>query len=188
MQERIVLETSRLHLRAWHDTDLDPLASMCADPQVMRYLPGRLSRDECAAMIARCRLHFVRHGFGFWALERKDDGRFIGIVGLQWCKRALPFCPAVEIAWRLVQDQWGQGLAHEAAKAALACAFGQLQLPEVVTFTAQLNEASQHLAESLGMQHDPQDDFEHPDLPEGHPLRPHRLYRLRRTDWGEFRR
>lgn len=182
MQERIALETPRLHLRAWHDTDLDPLAQMCADPQVMRYLPGLLSRDECAALIARCRLHFAHHGFGIWALERKDDGRFIGLVGLARCKLPLPFCPTVEIAWRLVQDQWGQGLAHEAAEVALACAFERLQLPEVVAFTAQLNESSQRLAESLGMQHAPQDDFDHPDLPEGHPLRPHMLYRLKRAD------
>lgn len=181
MQERIVLETPRLLLRTWHDADLDPLAQMCADPQVMRYFPALLSRDECAAAMARCRLHFAHHGFGFWALERKDDGRFIGMTGLAWCKLPLPFCPTVEIGWRLARDQWGQGLAREAAEAALSCAFDRLQLPEVVAFTARFNESSQRLAEALGMQHEPPDDFEHPDLPEGHPLRPHRLYRLRRA-------
>lgn len=184
MHERIALETPRLHLRAWHDADLDPLARMCADPQVMRFLGGPVSRDESAALIARCRLHFAHHGFGFWALERKDDGRFIGMLGLAWCKLSLPFCPAVEIGWRLAQDQWGQGLAHEGAEAALACAFGRLELPEVVAFTSELNEASQHLAEGLGMQRDPRENFQHPNLPAGHPLRPHRLYRLKRPNQG----
>lgn len=187
MQERIALETPRLHLRTWHDADLDPLERMCADPQVMRYFPELLSRDECAALMARCRLHFAHHGFGFWALERKDDGRFIGMAGLAWCKLPLPFCPAVEIGWRLVADQWGQGLAKEAADAALTCAFERLQLAEVVAFTAQLNEPSRGLMEALGMQHEPRDDFEHPTLAEGHPLRPHVLYRLRRADWADGR-
>lgn len=188
MHDRIALETPRLHLRAWHDADLDPLAQICADPQVMRYLQGPQSRDECAALIARCRMHFADHGYGFWALERKDDGRFIGMLGLSWCQLPLPFCPAVEINWRLAQDQWGQGLAHEAAEAVLACAFDRLQLPEVVAFTAKLNAASQRLAEGLGMQHDPRDDFEHPDLPADHPLRPHRLYRLKRPNLDQTRR
>ena len=188
MHERIALETPRLRLRAWHDADLDPLAQMCADPRVMRYLPGLLSRDECAALIARFRLHFAHHGFGIWALERKDDGCFIGMLGLSWCKLPLPFCPAVEVAWRLAHDHWGKGLAQEAAEVALECAFERLKLPEVVAFTSELNEASQRLAERLGMQHDPGEDFDHPDLPLGHPLRPHRFYRLTRSKHGENRR
>lgn len=181
--ERIELETQRLLLRAWRDADLDPLAEICADPLVMRYFPGLLTRDECAAAIARCRLHFIRHGFGFWALERKSDGRFIGLTGLSWSRLPLPFCPAVEIGWRLARDQWGQGLAREAAEASLACAFEQLELPDVVAYTAAGNELSLRLMRTLGMQAEPHEDFDHPNLPGGHPLRVHRLYRIRRDDW-----
>lgn len=107
--ERIELDTPRLRLRGWHDADLDPLADMCADPQVMRYFPAPLSRDECAVAMARCRIHFVRHGFGFWALERKDDGCFIGFTGLAWSRLQQPFGPAVEIGWRLAREHWRQG-------------------------------------------------------------------------------
>lgn len=181
--ERLELETQRLRLRGWRDTDLDPLAEMCADPLVMRFFPSMLSRDECAAAIARCRIHLVRHGFGFWALERKSDGRFIGLTGLSWSRLQLPFCPAVEIGWRLVWDQWGQGLAREAAQASLACAFEQLELPEVVAYAAEVNEPSLRLMRALGMQPAPQDDFEHPKLPLGHPLSLHKVYRICRADW-----
>jgi len=181
--ERIELETQRLYLRGWRDADLDPLADICADPLVMRYFPGLLSRDDCAAAIARCRLHFLRHGFGFWALERKIDGQLIGLTGLSWSRLQLPFCPAVEIGWRLARDQWGQGLAREAAEASLACAFEQLQLQQVVAYTATGNEPSLRLMRALGMQPEPSGDFNHPNLPGGHPLRPHHLYRIQRDDW-----
>ncbi len=184
--ERIELDTPRLRLRAWRDADLDPLAEMCADPQVMRYFPGTLSRDDCAAVMARCRIHFARFGFGFWALELKADGCFIGMAGLAWSRLQLPFCPAVEIGWRLAQHCWGQGLAREAAEASLACAFEQLQLPEVVAYTAAVNEPSLGLMQALGMHE--QDDFAHPDIAEGHPLRAHLLYRMTRDNWADSRR
>lgn len=186
--ERIELETPRLRLRAWRDSDLDPLAELCADPLVMRYFPGLLSRDDCAAAMARCRLHFARFGFGIWALELKSDGRFIGLAGLSWCRLQLPFCPAVEIAWRLAHEFWGQGFAREAAEASLACGFDRLQLPEVVAYTAALNDRSQALMEALGMQRQPAGDFDHPNIAEGHPVRPHVLYRMTEENWADIRR
>jgi RimJ/RimL family protein N-acetyltransferase len=185
---RIELDTPRLRLRTWQDEDLDPLSEMCADPLVMRYFPALPSRDDCAAAMARYRIHFARDGFGFWALERKDDGHFIGIAGLAWSRLHQPFCPTVEIGWRLARDQWRQGLAREAAEAGLACAFERLQLPEVVAYTAAINEPSRALMGALGMRHEARDDFDHPDLPDGHPLRAHVLYRITRDNWVDTRR
>ena len=98
MVDRIALETSRLRLRSWHDDDLEPLAQLCADPEVMRYDPALLSRDECAALMVRSRLHLLRHGFGLWALERKDSGAFIGYCGLVWAPSSVPGS-AVELRW-----------------------------------------------------------------------------------------
>jgi RimJ/RimL family protein N-acetyltransferase len=186
--ERIELDTPRLRLRGWRDDDLDPLAAMCADPLVMRYFPAPLLRDDCAAAMARCRIHFARFGFGFWALEHKNDGRFIGMAGLAWSRLQLPFCPVVEIGWRLARDQWRQGLAREAAEASLACAFERLQLAEVVAYTAALNDPSRQLMGALGMQHDAQNSFDHPDVPDRHPLRAHVLYRMTRDNWVDTRR
>lgn len=95
MADRIALETPRLRLRSWHDEDLGPLARLCADPEVMRYSPALLSRDQSAALLVRSRLHLLRHGFGPWALERKDNGVFIGYCGLTW--RTLPSSPSAEL-------------------------------------------------------------------------------------------
>jgi RimJ/RimL family protein N-acetyltransferase len=185
MEQIKELESARLRLRPWRDTDLPEFAAMSADPQVMRYFPAPLSRLESAALIGRIRGHFAEYGYGLWALERKDTGAFIGFTGLSYVNFAAPFTPAVEIGWRLAPEHWGLGYASEAAWAALRCAFDRLALDQVVSFTSQLNLPSQKVMQAIGMQHDPDGDFEHPRLPEGHPLRSHVLYRITRAQWLE---
>lgn len=177
--------TPRLLLRAWRDDDLEPLSQMNADPEVMRYFPACLDRAESAALIERCRAHFARHGFGLWALERRDSGAFIGFTGLGHMGFEAHFTPAIEIGWRLARAHWGQGLAGEAARAVLAHGFETLGMARIIAFTAVSNLPSQRLMQAIGMQHDPADDFDHPNLPLGHPLRRHVLYTLDREDWLE---
>ena len=183
MEQIKELESARLHLRPWRDTDLPEFAAMCADPQVMRYFPAPLSRLESAALIGRVRGHFAEYGYGVWALERKDTGAFIGFTGLGVVGFNAPFTPAIEIGWRLARDHWGLGYASEAAWTALRCGFDRLGLEEVVSFTAQSNLSSEKVMQAIGMHHDPADDFEHPKLPADHPLRHHILYRISREQW-----
>lgn len=177
------LESARLLLRQWHNDDLGPFAQMCADERVMRYFPGMLSRLESAGLIGRVRGHFLEFGFGLWALERKDTGDFIGFTGLNTVGFDAHFTPAVEIGWRLAHDHWGLGFASEAAWTALRCGFGQLGLDEVVSFTSALNVPSEKVMQAIGMRRDEQGDFDHPKLAAGHPLRPHRLYRITKAQW-----
>lgn len=177
------LESARLLMRQWRDADLDAFADMCADPRVMRYFPHTLSRLQSAGVIGRIRGHFAEFGFGFWALERKDSGAFIGFTGLSTVSFDVPFAPTVEIGWRLAHEHWGLGFASEAAWTALRCGFGQLQLEEVVAFTAHDNVPSEKVMQAIGMRRDVASDFEHPGLPEGHPLRRHSLYRITRAQW-----
>ncbi|WPC04480.1 GNAT family N-acetyltransferase [Pseudomonas benzenivorans] len=183
MPAPIELHTPRLLLRPWRDADRAPFAEMNGDPQVMRHFPAPLSREESDRVAERLEADFAAHGFGFWALERKDSGAFIGFTGLRPVTFAVPFCPAVEIAWRLDRAHWRQGLASEAARAALACGFTQLALEQIVSFTTRDNLASQGVMQAIGMRRDPAGDFDHPALPAGHRLRRHVLYRLGRADW-----
>ena len=185
MEQIKELESARLRLRPWRDTDLPEFAAMSADPQVMRYFPAPLSRLESAALIGRIRGHFAEYGYGLWALERKDTGAFIGFTGLMNVTLEVPFAPAVEIGWRLAPEHWGLGYASEAAWAALRCAFDRLALDQVMSITSQLNLPSQKVMQAIGMQRDLDGDFEHPRLPQGHPLRPHVLYRITRAQWLE---
>jgi RimJ/RimL family protein N-acetyltransferase len=173
------IETKRLLLRGWRDADREPFARMNADPRVMEYQPALLTRPESDALVDRIEAHFAEHGFGLWAAELQATGEFVGYVGLAVPRFEAHFTPCVEIGWRLAAEYWGQGLATEGARAALRDGFDELGLNEIVSFTVPENVRSRRVMEKLGMTHDPADDFEHPLLPEGHPLRRHVLYRMR---------
>jgi RimJ/RimL family protein N-acetyltransferase len=173
------LRTRRGLLRPWLPTDLEPFARLNADPRVMEYLRGPLSREQSDALAARIAAHFAEHGFGLWALEVPGVAPFIGFVGLSVPRFEATFMPCVEVGWRLGAEHWGSGYATEAARAALAFGFEQRGLREIVSFTVPANQRSRAVMERIGMTHDRADDFEHPSLPPGHPLRHHVLYRIR---------
>jgi RimJ/RimL family protein N-acetyltransferase len=178
-----LIRTPRLVLRDWCDEDLEPFAALNAHPEVTRYLPAPLSRAESDALAARIRAELAERGFGLWALESPGEAPFLGFVGLSVPAFQAPFTPCVEVGWRLAWRFWGKGYATEAAAGALAHAFGELGMREVVSFTTVANAASRRVMEKLGMRRDPREDFGHPSLPPGHPLRPHVLYRIRRDAW-----
>jgi len=176
------LRTERLLLRAWRDDDAAPFAAMNGDPRVMEHMPKRLTREESDLLLARIRAHIEAHGFGLWAVEVVGGAPFAGWVGLMRPKFDAHFTPCVEIGWRLSHDAWGHGYATEGARAALAFGFGALGLEEIVSFTVMANARSWRVMEKIGMRRDPRDDFDHPLLPEGHPLRRHVLYRARNAE------
>jgi len=178
--------TRRLVLRAWRDEDYPPFAAMNADARVMEFMPGLMTREESDAQADQIIAHLATHGFGLWALERRDTGEFIGYVGLKEVPFEGHFTPAVEIAWRLAAPHWGQGFATEGAAAALDFAFASLNLAEVVSFTATINTRSWRVMEKLGMVHDAAGDFDHPRLALDHPLCQHVLYRMPRQRWQEI--
>jgi RimJ/RimL family protein N-acetyltransferase len=176
-----ILTTQRLILRPWRESDREPFARMSADPRVMEFFAARLSRAESDTMVDRIEAHFREHGFGLWAAELRRDGAFAGFVGLDTPSYQAPY--SEEIGWRLAAERWGQGLATEGAQAVIGYGFQTLGFREIVATTVPANTRSRRVMEKLGMTHDAADDFEHPLLPQGHPLRGHVLYRLRRLDW-----
>jgi RimJ/RimL family protein N-acetyltransferase len=180
MPTKAELRTARLVLRRWRAEDRGPFAALNADPAVMEYFPARLSRAESDAGVDRIEAHFAKHGFGLWAVGIPGATPFAGFIGLSIPSFQTHFTPCVEIGWRLARDQWGKGYATEGARAVLAFGFEELKLEEIVSFTTADNLRSRRVMERIGMSHSPADDFDHPGLPEGHPLRRHVLYRIRR--------
>ena len=172
--------TDRLLLRELREGDLDPIAAMNADPRVMEYFPSTLSRAENDAFAGRVREHLTKHGFSFWVVESRADGQFLGLTGLLRPRFVAHFTPCVEIGWRFAAAHWGKGYATEAAKASLRFGFDRLGLSEIVAYTVPQNQRSRRVMEKLGMSRSSADDFDHPSVPEHHPLRRHVLYRLRR--------
>jgi RimJ/RimL family protein N-acetyltransferase len=173
--------TARLLLRRFTDADREPFAELNRDPRVMEHFPAPLDRAGSDELLRRHDEHWDDHGFGAWAVEH--EGAFVGFVGLVVPARRMPCGPCVEVGWRLARDAWGKGIASEAAREALRWGFEELALDEVVSFTVPANVRSRAVMERIGMTRDVAGDFEHPALPEGHPLRPHVLYRAARTVW-----
>jgi len=145
----------------------------------MEFMAATLSRVQSDALADQIEAHFQQYGFGLCAAELRMDHSFTGFIGLAVPSFHAHFTPCVEIGWRLSADHWGQGLATEGARALVRYAFEQRGLDALVSFTVPANIRSRRIMEKLGMTHNPADDFDHPGLPEGHPLQRHVLYRLR---------
>jgi RimJ/RimL family protein N-acetyltransferase len=175
-----VIATARLRLRRWLERDRRPFAALNADPRVMAYFPSVLSCDESDAAFDRIEAHFDRHGFSLWAVEIPAVTPFAGFIGLSMPTFEAHFTPCVEIGWRLAAEHWGRGYATEGARAVLGVGFGVFSLDEIVSFTACTNQPSRRVMEKIGMVRDPRDDFDHPAIVAGHPLRRHVLYRRQR--------
>lgn len=181
--------TARLLLRPWHKADLVPFAAMNADVQVMEHFPSVMSAQESEAFVNdRIQPHFADYGYGLWAVERQDTALFIGFVGLMWQTFPASFTPALEVGWRLSPESWGHGFATEAAAESLRVAFEDVAVPEVVSMTSTRNVRSIAVMRRLGMTTDPADDFDHPRVPEGHPLRRHVLFRISASQWASRQR
>ena len=184
MTEIIQFYTERLYLRQWRDSDYALFAKLNADPKVMEFFPALLTSDESDAMAKRCQSLIAERGWGLWAVELQTTHEFIGFVGLHIPTAILPFSPCVEIGWRMAADFWGQGYATEAALGALRVGFEVLNFPEIVSFTALLNQRSQQVMARVGM-HNADEGFEHPSVAKGSPLRKHCLYRLTVEQWRQ---
>ncbi len=174
--------TERLYLRRWQASDRPLFAQINRDPRVMEFFPGLLSREESDARVDRIEAHFKQHGFGLWAVEISGITPFAGFLGLSVPQFQAQFMPCIEIGWRLDAAHWKRGYATEGAHAALAFGFRWLPVKEIVSFTVPLNVRSRRVMEKLGMTHSASDDFDHPLLPEGHPLRRHVLYKRSRSE------
>lgn len=181
------LATTRLRLRPWTPADRPEFARLNADPEVMEYLGGVLSRERSDALVDRIEAEFEARGFGLWAVEVRESSAFIGFVGLMTLTFEAEFTPAVEVGWRLARDAWGRGYASEAATASLAFGFESADLDEVVSTTSVLNARSQRVMQRIGMHRDPDADYDHPNVPPGDPLQRHVLYRISRRSWYGLR-
>jgi len=177
------LRSERLVLRPWRTEDLELFSRISADPVAMRHLLPLADRGASDAYVRRIEAHFAQHGFGFWVVEIPSYKPFIGFVGLMHVGYEAHFTPAVEIGWRLHPDYWGYGYATEAARLALRDGFERLDLKEIVALTVPANHRSRGVMERIGMTRNEEDVFDHPRVPDGHPLKRHVLYRLSRSDW-----
>lgn len=170
------IETTRLILRDWKEEDIPYFARLNSDDKVMEYFLKKLSYKETIDLYNKIQEEFIAYGFGAYAVEEKDSGVFIGIVGLHNVTFEIDFTPAVEILWRLLPEFWGKGYAMEAAMACLNYAKDELKLKEIVSFTSLPNKRSEYVMQKIGMTRIK--EFNHPLVGPNHPLYRHILYRM----------
>ncbi len=154
-----MIETERLLLRPWRESDKPAFAALNADPRVRRYFPSTLTRAESDAQLDAMSAKWEQAGFAFGAVVRKSDGAFLGMAGLARTTFAEGIGTFDEIGWRFAAAYWGQGYATEAARAWLDWGFRTLALSEIVAFTLPENAPSRAVMRRLGMRHDPDRDF-----------------------------
>ena len=182
------LETERLVLGGWDDEATEGLFRLSSDPEVMRHFPAPATREQVEGLVRRHGDNLAAGRPGLYAVRVRATERFIGFVGLATPTFEAAFTPCVEVGWRLARDAWGNGFATEAAREVLRHGFETLGLSEIVSFTAVVNEPSIAVMRRLGMRTDPAEDFDHPSVPAGHPVRRHVLYRLTAEQWRQSRR
>jgi RimJ/RimL family protein N-acetyltransferase len=181
----IILETDRLIIRNWRESDRDLFFEINSDETVMTFYPFRRDRAEANTFFDHAKTLIAETGLGFYALESKANGEPIGYCSLVRTDLE-PFIPrnTVEIGWRLAHRFWGQGFVTEAATALLRHGFETLQLDEIVSFAVKDNLRSTSVMRRIGMRRDPDGDFDHPRVPDGKPaLKGHVLYRLTADRW-----
>lgn len=178
-----VIETERLVLRSWRGEDRAPFAVICADPRVMATLGPVMNRAASDALLGRVEARAAADGHTFWALERRSDAALIG-----WCGiirgDAGPVAGKAEIGWRLAHHAWGHGFASEAARASIGWLFAKLADDSAWAITSTGNTRSRAVMERLGMQYQPELDFDHPRIAMGDPLCPHVTYAISRSEWA----
>src|SRR5260370_22876414 len=148
------ISTERRSMRGWRASDLATWAAMNADPEVRHYRGSLLTFEQASAWVLNFQDDLDRYGFGFWAVEVRAAGEFIGFTGLGTVDGQMPFT-GVEAGWRLARPAWGHGYATEAALAALEYGFGVMGLPEIVAVTTAGNLRSQAVMRRIGMTSDP---------------------------------
>jgi 3-dehydroquinate dehydratase/shikimate dehydrogenase len=179
------LKTERLLLRQWRVGDRERFTELNADPRVMEWFPSTLTEMESDALADRITKHMDDQGWGLWAVEVPGIADFIGFVGLSPADDTLGY-PSVEVGWRLAASYWGHGYATEGALAAVAFGLHELALNEIVSFTSTGNIRSRRVMEKIGMVRRPEEDFDHPRVPQDSQLRRHVLYRLTRAAYTPY--
>ncbi len=180
------LRTPRLRLRNWKESDSEAFVERGCDKEVMKYFPSLLSEEQSKEFIAQKKAVIDTLGWGLWAVEEIASAEFIGFIGLQ--EYDMPMIesiqfPLIEVGWRLRSKFWNKGYATEAAKECLRFGFEILQLKEIVSFTSLQNLPSSRVMQKIGMHRNPEEDFDHPRVEQGDPLRRHLLYRLKNEEW-----
>lgn len=176
-----IVETERLELRLWQESDLDNMIRLCGNEEVMKFFPSTLNSEKSKELLDIFIRHQNDHGFVYFATELKENQAFIGFIGIKWQTYKSHFTPCIDIGWRLMPETWGKGYATEGAKACLDYAFNKLEdIEKIYAVCPILNKGSEKVMQRIGMSK--VDEFPHPSLADHSPLKQCALYLIEKPD------
>ena len=176
---KVFLETERMKLRGWQPDDVYEFARINNDPIVMEFYPARLDGAATTRLVEHFDGHIEKKGYGFFAVEEKKSGAFMGFAGLADAPKRMPFAPATELAWRLDYGYWGNGFATEATQALLDHGFETLALPEIVAYCVVDHDRAHGVLNKLGFEQAKSESFRYAPQRSKASVADYSLFRMR---------
>jgi RimJ/RimL family protein N-acetyltransferase len=177
MNKIITLETEHLFLRQWEGDDFVFYCNLTSNKNIMKFFPKTLTKEESDNSAKKFMNIITQRGWGFWAVEEKSTGLFLGYAGLHAPATKFDFSPCVEIGWRISKEYWDNGYVLEAGRKILDCAFNIIGLEEVVYFSSIHNKIAETMVQELGMHKKLY--FHHPFVEKENYLSQHYLYKIK---------
>ena len=181
-EDRYIFKSERIGFRNWLTTDIEIMAEINSDEQVMEFFPGIKSKQETTEFIERMQNQLQEKGFCYYAVDKLETRELIGFIGLSEQVFTSDFTPCIDIGWRLKKDEWNKGYATEGAKKCLDYAFSKLKLEKIIAVAPIANLKSEQVMKKIGMKK--VKNFNHPALAENERLRECSLYEI---STGEFK-
>lgn len=143
--------SERLGFRNWREDDLDDMAAINADAEVMKFFSSTRSKEQTLEFIRRMQAQFLEKGYCYFAVDRLDNSEFIGFIGISEQNFEADFTPCTDIGWRLKKSEWNQGFATEGAKRCIEFAFQQTALEKLYAVAPKINYPSELVMIKIGM-------------------------------------
>jgi RimJ/RimL family protein N-acetyltransferase len=160
--EKYLFKSERLGFRSWEPSDIDKMAEINADEQVMEFFPCVASKDQTIQFIERMNRQFEIEGFCYFAVDKLENNELIGFIGLSKQTYNADFTPCTDVGWRIKSSEWNKGLATEGARRCLDYALNTLKIEKVYSIAPRVNTRSEHVMIKIGMRK--LYEFEHPLL------------------------
>jgi RimJ/RimL family protein N-acetyltransferase len=157
--KKYIFKSERLGFRNWNLTDIEKMHEINSDEKVMEFFPNIPTREQTEEFIERMKKQYENKGFCYFAVDKLEDNKFIGFIGLSEQTYKADFTPCIDIGWRINSNEWNKGFATEGAKKCLDYALNELKLENVFSIAPKINIKSEHIMTKIGMKK--QYEFEH---------------------------
>ena len=148
---KYLFKSERLGFRNWYDSDIDIMAEINADADVMQYFSTAQSKEQTIDFIGRMKIQFNTLGFCYFAVDKLENNQFIGFIGINEQTFESDFTPCIDIGWRLKKSEWNKGFATEGASKCIEYAFDNLLIKNIYSITPKVNLKSEHIMQKIGM-------------------------------------